>query len=280
MQKKRILLPLFMAALVIVSSLSFLVPASAAVTAVKVRHGDVEIMGGRSRLIDSVTYVPLRAFADSMGGCSVGWNGDTKTASVSAGGLYLNAKVGGLYITANDRCFYTVGEIKNIDGLVYVPIRPMARAFGLDLAWDGASYSVNLTGSGRAYCKSGSSFYNSDDLYWLSRIISAESATESMLGKMAVGNVIMNRVASRDYPNTIYNVIFDTKYGTQFTPAATGTVYRTPSADSVVAAKICLEGYSLSTEMIFFLNPKIATNQWITKSCTYVMTIGNHVFYK
>ncbi len=269
-----------MAALVILSCLTFLAPTSAAAAPVKLRHGSTEILRNQSLLIDSITYVPLRAFADTMGGCSVGWNGNTKTASISASGLYLTARVGNTYITANDRCFFTVGEIKNIGGTVYVPIRPMARAFGLVVDWDGATYSVTLTGSGRSYCKSAAAYYNSDDLYWLSRIINAESGAEPMLGKIAVGNVIMNRVASRSYPNSIYAVVFDKKHGTQFTPAATGTIHRAPSADSVVAAKICLEGYSISGEAIFFLNPKIATNFWIVKSCTFVMTVGNHDFYK
>ncbi len=278
--KKRIIMPLAIALLILVTSIAFMMPASAATQTVKVRYGGREIMDGKSLLINSVTYVPLRAFSDAMGGCTVSWNGSTSTASVSASGLYLTAKVGAVYITANDRCFYTVGAVLNINGTVYVPIRPLTRAFGLELSWDGATYSVVLSGSGKNYCAYGSSYYNSDDLYWLSRIINAEAGSEPFLGKMAVGNVILNRVASRDYPNTVYAVVFDNKYGTQFTPAATGTVYRTPSSDSVAAAKICLEGYSLSTEMLFFLNPSIATNFWITKNCTYVMTVGHHDFYK
>lgn len=273
-------MPLFMAALLIILSITFIAPASASEKKVNVRFGNSEIMNGKSFLVDSITYVPLRAFADTMGGGTVGWNGSTNTASVRTSGLYLTAKVGNLYISANDRCFYTVGAIKNINGTVYVPIRPMAQAYGLEVAWDSATYSVLLTGSGRNYCESGSAYYNSDDLYWLSRIINAEASSEPFLGKMAVGNVILNRVASNDYPNTVYSVVFDTKYGTQFTPVASGTIYRTPSTDSIVAAKICLEGYSLSTDMIFFLNPDIATNFWITRNCTYVMTIGNHEFYK
>ena len=46
-----------------------------------------------------------------------------------------------------------------------------------------------------------------------------------------------------------------------------------------MAAKICLEGYSLSTSMIYFYNPAIATSSWIGRTRPYVMTIGNHKFY-
>ena len=126
----------------------------------------------------------------------------------------------------------------------------------------------------------GKDFYNKDDLYWLSRIIHAESQGEPLRGKIAVGNVIINRKNRSEYPNTIKAVIFDRKYGTQFTPVANGSIYNTPNSDSIKAAKIVLDGYSLDHDMIFFLNPRVATNFWITQNKSFVMKIGNHAFYK
>lgn len=76
--------------------------------------------------------------------------------------------------------------------------------------------------------------YNADDLYWLARIISAESRGESLDGKIAVGNVVLNRVASSDFPDTIYGVIFDDRWGGQFEPVRNGTIYQTPTEDSVL----------------------------------------------
>ncbi len=277
---KRRILPLVMAAMLLVAVAAFLIPSGAATREIRVSYNGKEITNPKSLLINSVTYVPLRAFSEMMGVYNITWNQNTQTAAISTNGLQLSAKVGTLYITANDRCFYTVEKILNIGGRVYVPVRPLARAFGLDVHWDGAAYSVKLTSNGSGYCKSGSTYYDSDSLYWLSRIISAEAEVEPLLGKIAVGNVVLNRVASRDYPNSVYGVIFDRKNGTQFTPAVTGTIYYTPSRESVVAAKICLEGYSLSDEILFFFNPKIATTSWIARNRPYVMTIGNHEFYK
>ncbi|MGI6167811.1 MAG: cell wall hydrolase [Eubacteriales bacterium] len=277
--KKRIL-PLVMAAMLLVSVAAFLIPSAAAAPEIRVSYNGREITNPKSLLINSVTHVPLRAFSEMMGVYNITWNQNTQTAAISTNGLQLSAKVGTLYITANDRCFYTVEKILNIGGRVYVPVRPLARAFGLDVHWDGATYSVKLTNNGSGYCKSGSAYYDSDSLYWLSRIISAEAEVESFLGKIAVGNVVLNRVSSRDYPNYVYGVIFDRKNGTQFTPAATGTIYNTPSQESIVAAKICLEGYRLSDEILFFFNPRIATTNWIARNRPYVMTIGNHEFYK
>jgi N-acetylmuramoyl-L-alanine amidase len=102
--------------------------------------------------------------------------------------------------------------------------------------------------------------YNADELYWLSRIIEAEAGGELLEGKIAVGNVVLNRVADKRYPNSIYGVIFDFKNGIQFTPAYTGTIYNKPSQDSIIAAKMCLEGYEIVPGVLFFFNPRIATS--------------------
>ena len=110
-------------------------------------------------------------------------------------------------------------------------------------------------------------------------LISAEAKGEPFLGQIAVGNVVLNRVKSASYPNTVYGVIFDRKYGTQFSPVSYGTIYKAPTAGAIIAAKICLEGYSLSDSALFFVNPRIATNNWIVRTRPYAFTIGNHDFY-
>jgi N-acetylmuramoyl-L-alanine amidase len=125
-----------------------------------------------------------------------------------------------------------------------VPIRAIAKALGVNVSWNDTSRSVVLTKGGR-YLEWSDSYYDADELYWLSRIISAEAKGESLLGQIAVGNVVLNRKASRSYPNTIYGVIFDRKNGTQFSPVAFGTIYQKPTASAIIAAKICLFGLIL-----------------------------------
>ena len=238
-----------------------------------------EIIAGQSRLINSVTYVPLRAFAEAAGADSVSWSDSTKTALVKKGGVDIYVRDGGYYVSALGRYFYSPEKIINIEGRLHVPIRAIAAPLCIDVGWDGATRSVRLS-SRSDKLRSASEFYNSTDLYWLSRIISAESAGESLAGQIAVGNVVLNRRDHRQYPNTVYGVIFDKKGGTQFTPVAIGTIYRTPSESSVIAAKICLEGYSISDEILFFMNPRISTSNWISKNRPFAFTIGNHDFYK
>ena len=123
------------------------------------------------------------------------------------------------------------------------------------------------------------SAYDYEDLYWLSRVISAEAKGESFTGQIGVGTVVLNRVRSKEFPNTVKGVVFDRKYGTQFTPVANGTIYDAPTASAVVAAKMCLDGYTLSNSVLYFVNPRIASSSWIQNNRKYAFRIGNHDFY-
>ncbi len=240
-------------------------------------EGEV-VMSGRTALIDSVTYVPIRDFAELVGDCSVTWDAKTRTAVLTKGTKVITATDGDLYVYGDGRCFYTVKPIRIISDTMFVPVRAIAKAFGVEVGWSNSTRSVTLNNTG-VLPASGDKFYNADDLYWLSRIISAEAKGESLLGQIAVGNVVLNRRASPSYPNTVYGVIFDRKNGTQFSPVAFGTIYQKPTASSIIAAKICLEGYTLSEDILFFMNPRIATNNWISKNRTFEFRIGNHDFY-
>ena len=239
-----------------------------------------KILGASAYLIGGNTYVPLRAFSDAIGNYEISWNDYTRTATVKKEDtLYISVSPGKQYISVNGRYFYTVGEVINLDGRLYVPVRPLAKAFSLELEWDAATRSVALRSTGQR-TKWASEVYNTDDLYWLSRIINAESGNEPFLGKIAVGNVVLNRKRSKQYPSTVYGVIFDRKYGIQFSPVANGTIYNTPNTESVIAAKICLEGYSLSNDILFFLNPRIANSFWIVNNRPFAFSIGRHDFYR
>ena len=118
-------------------------------------------------------------------------------------------------------------------------------------------------------------WYTDDDVYWLSHIIYAEAGGESYEGMVAVGNVVLNRMKSSSFPNTIYGVIFQ-KY--QFTPASSGSIYRTPSATAVKAAIAALEGENVVGGALYFNSVK--TSSWASRNATFVKRIGNHNFYK
>jgi N-acetylmuramoyl-L-alanine amidase len=237
------------------------------------------VLAEEAMILRSVTYVPLRHFAELIGADSIEWDAKNSTATVQKGSTQLAVRDGAYVIVASGRYLYTGERIENFNGRLFVPFRPLAKAFCVELAWDGATRTVILNSTDRVL-ESGASFYDSNDLYWLSRIISAEASGESLYGQIAVGNVVMNRVASRQYPNTVYGVIFDRVGGVQFSPVAMGTIYRAPTASAITAAKICLEGTSISDEILFFMNPRIATNNWISQNRPFAFRIGNHDFYK
>lgn len=239
-----------------------------------------EVLQDECVILQSVTYVPLRNFCNLFEDCKITWNAKTSTATVKTNDLTMTVQEGAIYITANGHYYYTVGEVRNFNGHLYVPIRPLAKAFAAELYWNASARRTELTSAANGRNAVAWANYKSDEVYWLSRIISAEAKGEPMKGQIAVGNVVLNRVKSPSYPNTIYGVIFDRKYGTQFSPVSFGTIYQKPTASAEIAAKICLEGYSLSDDILFFINPRIATNNWIVKNRPYAFTIGNHDFYK
>ena len=122
----------------------------------------------------------------------------------------------------------------------------------------------------------------SEDIFWLSRIIFAEARGESYAGMVAVGNVVMNRLASALFPNTVRGVIFQYIQGIpQFSPVAEGTIHNTPSAESINAAwDAYLSRRNEVGRCLYFLNPRKAPNSWIIRNRAFFKTIGNHDFYE
>ena len=235
---------------------------------------------GSPRLIEGITYVPLREFCSYMGEFTISWSETDKSARVIGAGLEITAQEGLPYIIVNERVFFGGGRTFIDHGVLYVPVRTVAKAYGTPVSWevsDGRG-RVALTRTG-VRAEHADAVYDGEVLYWLSRIISAESRGESLTGQIAVGNVVLNRVRNEQFPNSVYDVIFDTRFGVQFTPIANGTIYNEPAPSSVIAAKICLEGYTLSDNIYYFLNKSMATSLWVHNNRPYVMTIGAHSFY-
>lgn len=233
---------------------------------------------GTSFIESDIAYISLREFACTVDNSVVSWDDESMTSTVTTDSLTLYATDGNDYIEANGRILWCKEGVFTRDGVLYVPLKQAARAFGFDSSYDSASHSTTLTRK-RGSIISADDFYDEDDLYWLSQIIHAESQGEPFLGKLAVGTVILNRVDSDDFPDTIYDVIFDNKNGVQFTPTANGAIEKPAGDDSIKAAKICLEDTRLSDEILYFLNEAIATNFWIVENCRYVLSIGDHNFY-
>ncbi len=231
-----------------------------------------------------VTYMPLRTLANLLlPQPEVYWDQKTERAVVHTDTLHITAKPGELYMTANARYFALSGlhpaENVLIDGVTYVPLRNAVRSMGGEVHWDDQTKSVEITRS-RQSVEHGDTYYDADALYWLSRIIYAEAGDQNLRGQIAVGNVVLNRMRHAQFPDSIYEVIFDRKFGVQFTPVANGAIYKTPSEDSKIAARLVLDGCSLSDDALYFLDPRISSSFWIPQNRQFLFTIGCHDFYE
>ena len=232
---------------------------------------------------NGVTYLPLRTLAEQfLENPRVYWDSKNGCAAVKTASLSLTAKPGDCYIIANGRylALSSLYPAENtlVGGVTYVPLRTAVKAMGGEIHWNGQMRAVEIT-SGSGTITSGSQYYREDDVYWLSRIIYAESGAEPLRGQLAVGSVVMNRVAAKQFPNTIYGVIFDRKWGVQFTPIANGAIYKTPSAESIIAAKLTLDGCRISEDALYFLDPRLASSFWIVENRQALFSIGCHDFY-
>lgn len=115
-----------------------------------------------------------------------------------------------------------------------------------------------------------------DDLYLLARLINGEARGESYQGQVAVGAVILNRVQSQRFPNTIAGNVY--KRG-EFESVSNGQIWREVSAASLKAARAALAGQDPARGALYFYNPvKIRSKtNWIW-SCRVIQRIGRHVF--
>lgn len=261
-------------ALAAVLTLSAVLPASA-VEVLTVEGRNVWSEASARIVGEGTTYVSLRTAAGLLAPESaVFWEGGA--AWVRGNGLTLSAKPGDVWLTVNDRALYIPNGVLLENGRTLVPIRVLAEALGGSVDWNPKKGVTLTVGSGRAAAPA----YTQDELYWMSRIISAESRGEPLLGKLAVGTVVLNRVASDEFPDSVYDVIFDTKWGVQFQPVANGTVYNEPTAESVLAAKLVLDGARAAGDSLYFLAPDLTDNHWTMENREFVVTIGCHWFYR
>lgn len=111
-------------------------------------------------------------------------------------------------------------------------------------------------------------------LWLIAQLIHAEAANEPYAGKVAVGAVVLNRVASPNFPNTVPGVIYE-PYA--FTPVYDGRINLPPDSESLRAAQDALRGWDPSYGALYFYNPAKSTSWWVfTRPIT--TQIGNHVF--
>ncbi len=133
---------------------------------------------------------------------------------------------------------------------------------------------MSANSSSGSNSSSSSNTYSDADVNLLARLIYGEARGESYVGQVAVGAVVMNRIKSASFPNTMSGVIYQ-RYA--FTAVDDGQINLTPNATAKKAAQDAMNGWDPTYGALYYYNPVTATSAWIFSRQTTV-TIGRHVF--
>ncbi|MBQ8110336.1 MAG: spore cortex-lytic enzyme [Clostridia bacterium] len=136
-----------------------------------------------------------------------------------------------------------------------------------------AAMGLTLSSSGGSVAAGSSSIISADHRL-LSKLVYAEARGESYKGQVAVAAVVLNRVASASFPNTISGVVYQSG---AFSCVSNGSINNTPDATAVRAALDALNGWDPTGGCLYYYNPKATDDKWI-RTRTVKTVIGNHSF--
>lgn len=167
----------------------------------------------------------------------------------------------------------------NVDGIfgsqTLAAVKYFQRKNGLVVDGIAGKRTLEAMGIFTSSGNSGSSS-SSSDLNLLSRLVYGEARGEPYSGQVAVAAVVLNRVKSSSFPNSISGVIYQKG---AFNVVDDGQINLTPNSTARKAAQDALNGWDPSYGSIYYFNPSTATNKWIW-SRPHVVTIGKHRFCK
>ena len=150
-----------------------------------------------------------------------------------------------------------------VDGIVG---SATAKALGLTLS--GSSSSGSSGGS--------SSSSNSGNLYLLARLVYGEARGEPYKGQVAVAAVVLNRMKSSKFPNSMSGVIYQSG---AFSVVSDGQINLSPDETAIKAARDAMNGWDPTNGCLYYYNPAKTTNQWML-SKPVLLRIGNHSFFR
>ena len=176
------------------------------------------------------------------------------------------------------RCGYYNGTIDGIYGSKTLEaVKYFQRKNGLTVDGIAGDKTLSALGiRGASNSSSSSSNSNSNNVTLLSKLIYGEARGEPYTGQVAVGAVVMNRVKSNSFPNTIAGVIYQSG---AFDAVSDGQINKTPDSSAKKAAQDAINGWDPSYGAIYYFNPSTATNKWIW-SRPLTVVIGKHRFCK
>ena len=144
-----------------------------------------------------------------------------------------------------------------LDNRIMIPVKFITEALGATVEWDGLTYTALIKKEDAVVPVASilNRSYSDEDIIWLARIIHVDAGSVSLDGKVAIANSVLNRKDSVLFPNSVFDVIFDKAYCTQFPPAHKPSVKELiPPSDCVIAAKMALEGINIVDKCMYFNN--------------------------
>ena len=240
------------------------------------------LLSARAYLSGETVFLPPEAVC-AAAGLSMSWSEDNGTLTLSFPGAVLTGLKGSGYFEADGRYIYAPDGWLVKGNVLYLPSDAIERLFGVSVSVSAKRDRLELSTDKLAVISGGANYYelnyDAELLYWLPQVINAEAKFEPLAGQIGVGNVVMNRLSSPDFPDTIFEVIYDTEHTIQFEPISTGGIFQEPTEQAIIAAYLCLEGYSTVDDCLYFVNPEFGSG-WFDSSLELVETIGHHNFYK
>ena len=232
------------------------------------------LLSCRGYEIGGETYVSLESVAGIIGyTTSAEFDLETNTLTFMVEDISITVTRGDNYITANGRCIYLPKGYESIEGVAVFPIEAVAKIFKLSAVLDPDSGSYDLNTVNKAILESAEEFYDEEELMWMGRIITAEAGNQCLEGQIAVGNVVLNRAESPRFADTVKGVIFQAG---QFEPVERGAIYIEPFEQSVIAAKLALEGYNVVGDALYFQQSAYGE---MAHYGSFIKQIGVHYFF-
>jgi N-acetylmuramoyl-L-alanine amidase len=163
-----------------------------------------------------------------------------------------------------------------VDGIYGVKTQSAVRNFqkSVGITADGIAGQKTLLYLGLGSGSSSSGSYSSSDIYLLAKVIAAEARGESYTGQVAVGAVVLNRVDSSSFPDTVAGVVYQKG---AFSAVTDSNWSVEPTAESRKAARDAINGWDPSGGALYYYNPAKTSNKWI-RTRPVITTIGKHVF--
>lgn len=172
---------------------------------------------------------------------------------------------------------YYKGSVDGIYGSKTVSaVKSFQRKNGLTADGIAGKNTLAAMGINSSSNNSGSSSSNSSNLNLLARLVYGEARGESYTGQVAVAAVVLNRVKSSKFPNTVAGVIYQAG---AFDVVSDGQINMTPNSTAIKAAQDAINGWDPSYGAIYYFNPSTATSSWIW-SRPLTVVIGKHRFCK